>query len=81
MDLEQFERLVEFTRFAREENESRADYVVRLRDTYGIIDTRTRMQPYLMEAARQELLRNTAFEPPEEEQALRKPLSWSELAC
>ena len=29
LDLEQFERLVEFTRFAREENESRADYVVR----------------------------------------------------
>ena len=71
LDLEQFERLVEFTRFAREENESRADYVVRLRDTYGIIDTQYRMQPYLMEAARQELLRNTAFEPPEEEQALR----------
>jgi membrane peptidoglycan carboxypeptidase len=71
LDLKQFERLVEFARFAREENESRANYVLRLRDTYGIIDTQYRMQPYLMEAARQELLRNTAFEPPEEEQALR----------
>lgn len=71
VDLEQFERLMKFTRFSRQENESRSAYIARLRDTYGIIDTQYRMQPYLLEAARQELLRNTAFDPPEEEEALR----------
>jgi membrane peptidoglycan carboxypeptidase len=71
VNLEQFERLMEMTQLNRQRDESRDAYIARLRDALGIIDTQYRMQPYLLEVARQELLANTAFSPAEEELHLR----------